>query len=151
MPNYKHFAPPGLKTRSPTKSCRARKTKPLQKSGAWPVFIFKDYRLLKLLYALHRKQALALSGQGQIKSRHMNTHTIDISQITPPIGELLKLLIDGSEIVLSEDGKPVARLLPVETSDTNTTPRIAGLHDGEGWIGDDFDAPLPDDFWNGRV
>lgn len=30
------------------------------------------------------------------------------------------------------------------------TSRIAGLHAGEGWIGEDFDEPLPDDFWLGR-
>ena len=30
-------------------------------------------------------------------------------------------------------------------------PRIAGLHEGQGWTSEDFDAPLPDDFWAGRV
>jgi hypothetical protein len=27
--------------------------------------------------------------------------------------------------------------------------RVAGLHEGQGRIGEDFDAPLPDDFWLG--
>jgi hypothetical protein len=27
------------------------------------------------------------------------------------------------------------------------TPRVAGLHPGAIWTSDDFDEPLPDDFW----
>jgi Protein of unknown function (DUF2281) len=26
-------------------------------------------------------------------------------------------------------------------------PRVLGLHAGQGWTSDDFDEPLPDDFW----
>lgn len=29
-------------------------------------------------------------------------------------------------------------------------PRTPGLHAGRYWIADDFDAPLPDDFWLGE-
>jgi hypothetical protein len=29
-------------------------------------------------------------------------------------------------------------------------PRILGLHQGAGWISDDFNDPLPDDFWMGK-
>jgi hypothetical protein len=25
--------------------------------------------------------------------------------------------------------------------------RILGLHEGKGWMSDDFNEPLPDDFW----
>ena len=36
----------------------------------------------------------------------------------------------------------------------DTPPRgkklILGLHEGQGWISDDFDAPLPDSFWQGK-
>ena len=28
--------------------------------------------------------------------------------------------------------------------------RIAGLHAGQTWVSDDFDAPLPDSFWLGE-
>jgi hypothetical protein len=27
--------------------------------------------------------------------------------------------------------------------------RILGLHEGQGWMSEDFDAPLPDEFWFG--
>jgi Protein of unknown function (DUF2281) len=28
--------------------------------------------------------------------------------------------------------------------------RVAGLHDGQIWISDDFNDPLPDEFWLGE-
>lgn len=28
--------------------------------------------------------------------------------------------------------------------------RVFGLHEGQGWISDDFTAPLPDEFWLGE-
>jgi hypothetical protein len=28
-------------------------------------------------------------------------------------------------------------------------PRVPGLHAGAAWISEDFDDPLPDDFWAG--
>lgn len=28
--------------------------------------------------------------------------------------------------------------------------RVAGLHEGMGWISDDFNEPLPDEFWMGE-
>ena len=30
-----------------------------------------------------------------------------------------------------------------------TKLRVPGLHEGQAWIADDFDAPLPDSFWFG--
>ena len=29
-------------------------------------------------------------------------------------------------------------------------PRVPGLHEGQVWIADDFDDPLPDSFWLGE-
>jgi len=29
-------------------------------------------------------------------------------------------------------------------------PRVLGLHEGQGWISEDFNAPLPDEFWLGE-
>ncbi len=35
----------------------------------------------------------------------------------------------------------------------NPTPsqRVLGLHQGMGWMSDDFDSPLPDEFWLGEA
>lgn len=30
------------------------------------------------------------------------------------------------------------------------TPRVAGLNRGQIWVSEDFDAPLPDEFWLGQ-
>ena len=29
-------------------------------------------------------------------------------------------------------------------------PRVLGLHEGKGWISEDFDKPLSDEFWLGK-
>ncbi len=29
-------------------------------------------------------------------------------------------------------------------------PRVAGLHRGKGWISDDFNDPLPPEYWSGK-
>ena len=95
------------------------------------------------------KGMLAPAGGLHLNCRSMSITTIDINH-TPPLGELLKLIAAGGEVVLEEAGKPVARLVPA-AGQTAPAKRTAGLHEGQGWMSDDFDAPLPDDFWNGRV
>jgi prevent-host-death family protein len=48
----------------------------------------------------------------------------------------------GEEVVITRQGRPVARLVPAAAA----KPRKPGLLEGRGyWIADDFDAPLPDD------
>jgi len=34
-------------------------------------------------------------------------------------------------------------------SNPSSSPRIAGLHEGQVWMSDDFNDPLPDEFWLG--
>ena len=59
----------------------------------------------------------------------------------------------------SQEGRDVAgyvQQLAVRDSDGHAAgqdepaPRTPGLHAGRYWIADDFDAPLPDDFWLGE-
>lgn len=35
-------------------------------------------------------------------------------------------------------------------SNSSNSPRFPGLHQGEIWISDDFNDPLPDTFWLGE-
>ena len=74
------------------------------------------------------------------------TKTIDVNEAQSRFSEILSLVSEGTEIILTEDNKPVARLIPLESSNT---PRIAGLHNGVIWTSGDFDQPLPDEFWTG--
>lgn len=63
--------------------------------------------------------------------------------------ELLQSLIHKLGITYS-DKVPVA---PLQSNENESIPsrRIVGLHEGKGWISDDFDDELPDEFWGGRV
>lgn len=74
----------------------------------------------------------------------MVTKTIDIREAQLP--ELLSLALAGNEVILTEDDKPVARLIPVSSPGKT---RVAGLNRGAAWISEDFDEPLPDEFWTG--
>ncbi len=78
----------------------------------------------------------------------MKVTTVDISQTQIPLDDLLALIAKGEEVVIADEGKMIARLVPVES---DAAPRIAGLHEGQGWVSEDFDDPLPDEFWAGRV
>ncbi|MGA8305914.1 MAG: type II toxin-antitoxin system Phd/YefM family antitoxin [Candidatus Acidiferrales bacterium] len=56
--------------------------------------------------------------------------------------KLLQRVAAGEEIVISNRGVPVARLIPV-------SPRPLGLDKNRVQIADDFDAPLPPDIMDG--
>ncbi|CAC5344698.1 MULTISPECIES: type II toxin-antitoxin system Phd/YefM family antitoxin [Planktothrix] len=67
--------------------------------------------------------------------------TVDISRSQMSVQELLHLVDEGIEILLTDGNNPLARLVPIAQQNV---PRIAGLHQGEIWTSNDFDAPLPD-------
>ena len=76
----------------------------------------------------------------------MAIETVDIKSAGKEIARWVKLIQQGVEIVLVDDDKPLARLLPV-----NAPPqRIPGLNRGEIKASDDFDEPLPEAFWLGE-
>ena len=70
--------------------------------------------------------------------------TVDISVAQMSVQELLHLVDEGTEILLTDGNKALALLVPISQE---KSPRIAGLHQGEIWITDDFDEPLPEEFW----
>jgi antitoxin (DNA-binding transcriptional repressor) of toxin-antitoxin stability system len=69
---------------------------------------------------------------------------IDAAELSMRMTEVLSLIRNGQQIVLTEKNLPIAIMTPC-----NTPPRIPGLQQGQIWMADDFNAPLPDDFWNG--
>lgn len=77
--------------------------------------------------------------------------TIDIHDSSVDLATLVELARGGDEVILSEGDKPLAKLTPISPADTTTGPRIMGLHAGSVWISDDFDDPLPDEFWLGQA
>lgn len=50
----------------------------------------------------------------------------------------------GSDNVPAEGGGIAART-------EEQQPRVLGLNQGEIWMSEDFNEPLPDDFWLGKV
>jgi antitoxin (DNA-binding transcriptional repressor) of toxin-antitoxin stability system len=78
----------------------------------------------------------------------MPTKTVEVQQTQTYLKELLGLVVQGSEIILTQDNTPIARLVPITVSPT--TARVAGLHLDAIWMSDDFDDPLSKEFWLGE-
>ena len=74
----------------------------------------------------------------------MLTKTVDVQETQASLQDLLSLVREGNEIVLTEGTTPLARMVPIVLSPAQ---RVAGLHAGAIWTGKDFDEPLPEEFW----
>jgi prevent-host-death family protein len=74
------------------------------------------------------------------------TEMIEVSEAQERLGELLTLVAAGFEVILTGRGTPLARIVAIEAP---AQRRIPGLHPGAIQMADDFDAPLPDEFWSG--
>ena len=69
--------------------------------------------------------------------------TINVHAAKTHFSRLLERVEQGEEVVIARAGKPVARLVPVEPL---VEPRRPGSARGLGRVGEDFDAPMPDEF-----
>ncbi len=76
----------------------------------------------------------------------MLTKKLDIQQISMSIIDLLALVQDDTEIVLTDGDMPLAKVTPIDRIQENIAPK-AGLNLGAMVMSDDFDEPLPDEFW----
>jgi len=79
----------------------------------------------------------------------MTIKTIDVGALQAVKDALLSQLSPDTEIILTEDGQPIARLTPIEQPESMTGERIPDLFPGI-WMSDDFKDPLPDEFWFGE-
>lgn len=75
------------------------------------------------------------------------TKTVNINEIS--IQTVIASAKNGDEIVVEENGKPIAKITPVvEVEETQPKQRVLGLGKGKGYfMSDDFDDELPDEFW----
>jgi antitoxin (DNA-binding transcriptional repressor) of toxin-antitoxin stability system len=76
----------------------------------------------------------------------MQTKTVDVHEAQTHLVELLSLVSAGTEIILTAGNTPLARIVPMAGA---LTPRVAGLHPGAIQTREDFDEPLPEEFWTG--
>ncbi|HEY4007906.1 MAG TPA: type II toxin-antitoxin system Phd/YefM family antitoxin [Pseudonocardia sp.] len=63
---------------------------------------------------------------------------VNVYEAKSQLSKLLEQVENGDEIIIARNGKPVARLVPVQR---RTSPRVPGAWKGKGWIADDFDNP----------
>jgi antitoxin (DNA-binding transcriptional repressor) of toxin-antitoxin stability system len=79
--------------------------------------------------------------------------TIEVTTSTS-LKDLVTLANQEREVVLTQDNKPVAKVLPIASPqgapDGISRRRALGLHRGAWKVGDGFDEPLPDEFWLGE-
>jgi hypothetical protein len=80
-------------------------------------------------------------------SQAMNIKTVDINIGTMSVQELLSLVNEQTEIVLTDGSKPNSRLL---TCLSTAKPRTSGLHPDAIATSDDFDEPLSEEFGMGE-
>lgn len=67
--------------------------------------------------------------------------TIGLFEAKTRLSQLVRDAESGNSTTILRNGKPVARIVPIEQG----APREFGFDDGLGHIADDFDAPLPAD------
>ncbi|MEC4983599.1 MAG: toxin-antitoxin (TA) system antitoxin [Oscillatoria sp. PMC 1068.18] len=78
----------------------------------------------------------------------MQTKTIDVSEIKISLQELLSFLDETTEIILTANKIPLAKIVPISKSleaepiTKNNLTLQPGLHPGAMVMSDDFDKPL---------
>lgn len=73
---------------------------------------------------------------------------VNIHEAKTSLSALIAAAEAGEEVIISRANKPVVRLVPVQAM---RGKRVSGLHkDNVLHISEDFDGPLPDEFWLGN-
>jgi len=66
---------------------------------------------------------------------------VNVHEAKTHLSRLLQRVAAGEEITIANAGVPVARLVPIEVSQSK---RQLGIDEGKIWLADDFDAPSPE-------
>ena len=66
--------------------------------------------------------------------------TVGMHEAKTHFSRLVRQAQDGDDVVVENNGTPVARIVPFN----DAQPRPRGFAAGTIWIADDFDAPLPE-------
>ncbi len=74
---------------------------------------------------------------------------LSITEAQGKLSQLLELVQAGHEVIIQDPQKGKARLVAI-AAPPMSGPRVFGLHEGEVWMSDDFNAPLPDSYWLGE-
>ncbi len=71
------------------------------------------------------------------------TQTVTVDEAQNKLQDLVAQALAGDEMIITERGKPVARLVPVVSP--SNKKRVAGLNRATISTSDDFDEPLTDE------
>jgi prevent-host-death family protein len=69
---------------------------------------------------------------------------IELAQAETEFATLIQKVGSGAEVLITQDGKPVARLIPADPAAPAHPDRDAGSARGLFTVPDDFDAPVED-------
>jgi Protein of unknown function (DUF2281) len=80
----------------------------------------------------------------------VSPHMLGVLEKLSP--ELRQQVFDFAEFLGQRQGQVVDEqsVVDLEQITAVKSPRIFGLHAGQVWMSDDFDDPLPDEFWFGE-
>jgi prevent-host-death family protein len=70
-------------------------------------------------------------------------YQINIHQAKTQLSKLVEEAALGEEIIIAKAGKPIARLVPLETIECK--PRKPGSMKGQIWVADNFDEPMSEE------
>jgi prevent-host-death family protein len=76
------------------------------------------------------------------------TQTVSVDEAQNKLQDLVADALAGNEVIITEHGTPVACLVPVVAPSKKKC--VAGLNRGTITTSEDFDEPLPDEFWLGQ-
>ena len=77
----------------------------------------------------------------------MSVKTIALDDAADRLQELVTRASEGEQIVIAQNEHPLAKLVPLADVEDD---RTFGQARGRIHVDDDFDEPLPDDFWLGH-
>jgi len=77
------------------------------------------------------------------------TQTVSVDEAQKKLPDLIAQALAGNEVVITHHGKPVARLIAVPVMPPRKN-RVPDLNRGTIWTSEDFDEPLPEEFWLGQ-
>ena len=72
------------------------------------------------------------------------TRVVNVHEAKTNLSRLLAEVERGREVTIARAGRPVARLVPAEPP----PKRELGLERGQIWISEDFDEPMPDEWYD---
>lgn len=87
---------------------------------------------------------VAIVWSGLTKGGVMPNTVYNLYEAKSALSSLVERVAAGEEIYIAKAGRPMARLVPLPPA-RREPGAWKGRWKGRGWIGDDFDEPLPAD------